>query len=315
MQHKILIYGGLGNVASERIIPSLNALSSSLNIEYAIVDIRDDHNGKYFRYGSEPLQDYNSAVIATPNNTHAMIALKALKSGLNILCEKPLADTKESAEKIVVASENHPRLTSMLCDHYIYKPSVRYVLSNWESCQKVLGKILKVDAVVFENELRQGREHMLLREISGGGVAMDTGFHLVFIMGKLFGFSSLTVEKTRMTRFPQAPGDEETYAVLTLRAGEIPINIEVGKWMGDIKKRIIFTGSKSILDANIESGQVLTDNKEVFPVTRDDCYPTLLKEFLSAIETKRTPYSTIEEGYQTLSIIKRAYDINKFLIN
>jgi len=309
MKHKILIYGGLGNVSSERIIPSLDSLDGKFSIEYATVDLKDGGPGKYYKYGTEPLQDYNIAIIATPNNTHASIAIRALNSGLNILCEKPLAHTTESAKQILLTAQNQPRLLSMLCDHYVYKPSIRHVIRNWESYQENIGTIANIEARVFEQELRKGREWLFSSEISGGGIAMDTGFHIVSIMGKLFGHENLTVVEAKMTRFQEAPGDAETYASIMLSVGKIPIHIEVGKWMGKTQKQIFFKGSKATLEVSIESGQILLGGETVRPATEDDCYRTLLGEFLSAIEGQRPPWTTLEEGYEALRIITKAYEM------
>jgi predicted dehydrogenase len=125
MTHRILVYGGLGNVAQERIIPSLNTLSAIYPIEYATVDLKKSTFGNHYLYGEEPIKEYNAAIIATPNNTHSAIAIRSLESGLHILCEKPLANTLISANKMLQAVQKHPNLTSMQSDHYIYKRQLK----------------------------------------------------------------------------------------------------------------------------------------------------------------------------------------------
>lgn len=309
MEHRILIYGGLGNVSKERLIPALDSLRTNVSIEYATVDLVDTKHGKHYLYGLEPTQEYNSAIIATPNNTHSLIAISALNSGLNILCEKPLSHTLDSAKQMLLTAQSHPTLTSMLCDHYIYKPSIRYIIQNWERCNKELGSIISIKARIFERELQKGREWLFFSEIAGGGIAMDTGFHIVSIMGKLFGHDNLRVIESRMKRYPQAPGDAETCASITMYAGQVPIYIEVGKWMGKIDKQIIFKGNKATLTVNIENGQINLNDRIDQPVTKDDCYRTVLEEFLSSIEGHHVPRTTLEEGYKTLRIIKTAYQI------
>ena len=82
MKHRILIYGGLGNVASERIIPSLDSLQNKFSIEYATVDLQDKGPKTPYKYGNELIQDYNIAILATLNNTRASRAIRALDSGL-----------------------------------------------------------------------------------------------------------------------------------------------------------------------------------------------------------------------------------------
>ena len=309
MKHKILIYGGLGNVAQERIIPALNILSSRLPIEFATVDLKHSTSGTHYIYGTEPLQEYTAAIIATPNNTHAVISIKSLEAGLNILCEKPLTHTLISAQQLLLAAHKLPNLTSMQSDHYIYKPAIIRLIQNWPRYRNELGTITSIEAKIFETGLQTGREWLFSSEIAGGGIAMDTGFHMVSVMGKLFGFENLVVTGAETDRYPQAPGDAETYAGIMLSIGQTPINIQVGKWMNEIRKDIIFKGSKKTLEVNVGTGELSLGGQIEIHGDRDDCYEILLQEFLSAIEEKRPPYTTLEEGYNSLSIVKKAYKI------
>ncbi|MDH3441151.1 MAG: Gfo/Idh/MocA family oxidoreductase, partial [Gammaproteobacteria bacterium] len=41
--------------------------------------------------------------IVTPNNSHADIACKALENGMHVICDKPLADNLENAERVADA--------------------------------------------------------------------------------------------------------------------------------------------------------------------------------------------------------------------
>lgn len=43
--------------------------------------------------------------IVTPNNSHADIACKALEQGMHVICDKPLADNLENAERVEAAVE------------------------------------------------------------------------------------------------------------------------------------------------------------------------------------------------------------------
>ena len=309
MLHKILVYGGMGNVGSERIIPALNYLAGKFPIEYATVDLNDKGPGNYFKYGTEPLPEYNAVIIATPNNTHTPIAIRALNSGLNILCEKPMSNTLDSAKQILNTAQSHPELTAMLCDHYVYKPAVRNLLRNWKNYQEKLGDITNIEARVFEQGLQKGREWLFFKDISGGGIAMDTGIHIVSILGKLFGYKNLTVTGAKMTKYPQSPGDAETYADIMLSAGKIPVHIEVAKWQDNVQKQITFNGMKATLIVDIESGRVILNSEAKNPRSKDDCYPVLIEEFLTAIEERRHPWTTLEEGYEALQITITAYQL------
>lgn len=313
MRHRILIYGGLGDVASERIIPALISLKEQFSIEFAIVDLKDKGTGVYYKYGHEPLRNYNIAIIATPNNTHAEIAIRVIDTGMHILCEKPLAHRLEAAKEILAAAKKCPKQVTMLCDHYLYKPTVRELIKNWTMFKNEIGEIKSVKTKVLESPLQKGREWLLIRKISGGGVAMDTGFHLASILGKLFGYEKITVKGAEMTRWEETPGDGETFAKIMLNIKDIrdiPAIIEVGKWMPEIRKELIFSGENGKLEVDIDKGQIKINDKVVKNYNEDDSYRIVLTEFLSAVEERKPLLATIEEGYKTLKIIKYAYSVS-----
>lgn len=314
MKHIILIYGGLGDLASNRIIPALNRLPAELCVQFALVDCKVARTapGRCYRPGEEPLSEYNAAIISTPNDTHKDIAIKALNSGMHILCEKPLAHTLEAAKEIVEEGDKHPAQVAMLSDHYIYKPAVREVIQKWSEYKTRVGKIRSIKARIFEPSLVEGREWLLQKEKSGGGVIIDTGIHLVSIIGRLFGYDKIDVIKATINRHEGAPGDSETYGRITLNIGNIPTQIEVGKMMPDTEKGIVFTGDKGQLEIDVEKKEVKVNGLVEVSFAEDDSYLAILREFLSAIEGKREPWTTLKEGYEAQRIIAIVYEIAKW---
>jgi len=316
MKHMILIYGGLGDLASNRIVPALNKLSADFSIEFALVDLvpgaPPNTLVKYYQYGKEPLSQYNAAIISTPNDTHKDIAIKALNFEMHILCEKPLAHTLKAAREIVEAASKHPAQVAMLSDHYIYKPAVREVIQKWAEYKARVGKISSIKARIFEPSLVEGREWLLQKEKSGGGVIMDTGIHLISIMGRLFGYEGIEIAKATISRHESAPGGGETYGYIALTADNIPTEIEVGKMMANSEKGIGFTGDKGQLEIDIEREEVKLNGLVEASFAEDDSYSTILREFLTAIEDKRAPWTTLKEGYEAQRIINAVCEIAKW---
>jgi len=309
----ILIYGGLGDLAFNRVVPALNKLSADFSIEFALVDlvpgVPPNTLVKYYQYGKEPLSQYNAAIISTPNDTHKDIAIKALNFEMHILCEKPLAHTLEAAKEIVEEASKHPAQVAMLSDHYIYKPAVREVIQKWAQYKARIGKIGNIEAKVLESSSVEGRKWLLQKEKSGGGVIMDTGIHLVSIMGRLFGYEKMDVTKAIISRYESAPGDSETYGYIALNVDNIPAEIEVGKMMANTEKGIVFTGDKGQLQIDMEKEQVKFNVMVEASFAEDDSYLAILREFLSAIEGKRAPRTTLREGYEAQKVIAIVYEV------
>lgn len=227
---------------------------------------------------------------------------------------KNLAHTLEAAGKIVEKANKHPAQTAMLSDHYIYKPAVREVIQKWVGYKARLGEIKSIKVKFLESSSVEGREWLLYKDKSGGGVIMDTGIHLVSIMGKLFSYNKIDIIKVTISRYEKAPGDSETYGYIVLNVDNIPTEIEVGKMMANAEKSIVFIGDKGQLEIDVEKEQVKFNCKIEASFDEDDSYLAILREFLLAIENKRSPWTTLKEGQEAQRIINDVYAIAKWEI-
>lgn len=88
--------------------------------------------------------DIDALAIATPARTHAPIALQAIAAGKHVVVEKPLADTPEAAEAMVLAAQDAG--TVLMIDHtYCYTPAVQYIRDAIAT--GMLGDLLYIDSV------------------------------------------------------------------------------------------------------------------------------------------------------------------------
>jgi predicted dehydrogenase len=71
-------------------------------------------------------EDIHAAVIATPNVTHAPIALEAIRHGKHVLCEKPLAMNYQEAKQMADAA-NRSGVRHMTAFTYRFVPAMRYL--------------------------------------------------------------------------------------------------------------------------------------------------------------------------------------------
>ena len=67
--------------------------------------------------------DIDAIDIATPNDSHAEIAIAAAQAGKHILCEKPLAMNVAEAKKMLAAAKK-ARVVHMICHNYRRVPAV-----------------------------------------------------------------------------------------------------------------------------------------------------------------------------------------------
>ena len=67
-----------------------------------------------------PAGGMDLAIISTPNNTHAELAILALSLGAHVLCEKPLAVSTVEATKIAKAAQKYKRLVKTGSNHRFF---------------------------------------------------------------------------------------------------------------------------------------------------------------------------------------------------
>jgi len=169
------------------------------------------------------LPSVDAVVIATPNVFHVPQAQAALRAGKQVLVEKPLAVSAGDARATVDLAAARGR---MLFVDYSYR-----LLDTAAALPAALAKIGSVRAMsaVFHNvppgPPRPGREWFMDPRLSGGGVLLDLGVHMLDLALWLF-----RPRDARLERFELEvkPGFQvERNARVDLRFDEVPVSVEV----------------------------------------------------------------------------------------
>ena len=120
--------------------------------------------------------------VCTPGDTHAEIAIAALRAGKHVLCEKPLANTVAEAEEMAaVAREAAVRGVYALCGFtYRRTPALAYAHRLIEEGR--LGTLRQVRGQYLQDWLHDENAPMTWRldkSKSGSGALGDIGAHLI----------------------------------------------------------------------------------------------------------------------------------------
>src|SRR5881396_302387 len=128
-------------------------------------------------------KDVDLIDIASPNDTHAEIAVAAARAGKMVACEKPLGRTAAEAERMVAAVED-ARAPNMVWYNYRRIPAV--VLIKELIDQGKLGRIFHYRAQFLQDwtisaDLPQGGEGLwrLDIDVAGSGVTGDLLAHCI----------------------------------------------------------------------------------------------------------------------------------------
>ncbi|MFK0121088.1 Gfo/Idh/MocA family protein [Streptomyces sp. NPDC090994] len=128
--------------------------------------------------------------ICTPGDTHAEIALAALAAGKHVLCEKPLADTLDEAERMASAARaaSDRGIRSMTGFTYRRVPALK--LARMLIADGRIGQVRHVRAQYLQDWLADPAVPMswrLERERAGSGALGDIGSHIVDLAQYLTG--------------------------------------------------------------------------------------------------------------------------------
>jgi predicted dehydrogenase len=153
----------------------------------------------------------DAVVIATPNRFHEEYATTALEAGLDVLLEKPLAHTLESAERIAEAADTADGFC-MVGFNNRFGNGVE-VLKEYQRSGR-FGELTHVEANYVRQRGIPGRGSWFTREeVAGGGALIDIGVHAIDLALYFLDFPVVT-EVSGITR--SEFGDEEDYAFIEM---------------------------------------------------------------------------------------------------
>lgn len=182
---------GCGAIVENNHLPAL-AQIPEISIAYFVDNdterasaLAERHGAKWARDIQDISPEINAALVAVPNHLHAEISIALLNRGLHVLCEKPMAVSKEQCKAICSAVSQSRRIFGVV--HQMrFLPTILELKRLLEEDR--LGKIDHVD-------ISYGSKYAWLSKtnfyndsrLAGGGVTMDTGCHLLDLAYYLFG--------------------------------------------------------------------------------------------------------------------------------
>ena len=173
----IIGYGGMGSWHAEK------ARNSDVVSLAGIYDIREERRAHAeskgihaFASEEEILSDpeIEFVTIATPNDFHKPIALRALAAGKNVISEKPVTLSSSDLEEMFEASYKAKKLFTV---HQNRRWDADFLSIKEIYDSGVLGRILNIESRVqgshgIPGDWRKEKEH-------GGGMVLDWGVHLI----------------------------------------------------------------------------------------------------------------------------------------
>ncbi|RHP32078.1 Gfo/Idh/MocA family protein [Lachnotalea sp. AF33-28] len=180
MKHTMAIigYGGMGGWHADNVSTRIDNMTVK-----GIFDIRGEArekaaaNGLYVYETAEELMEdpeVELVTVATPNNFHKDYAVRCLRAGKNVVCEKPVTMNAAELEEIIQAAKETGRLFSI------------HQNRRWDKDFVTVKTLLKSGAVgdpyFIESRVQGSRQAMhgwRGHKPNGGGMVLDWGVHLI----------------------------------------------------------------------------------------------------------------------------------------
>ncbi len=159
----------------------------------------------------------DAVVVATPHSMHCAQAVEALKAGVAVVSEKPMAVSVEEADAMIEAAERG-KAPYAVCHNLLFSPAMREAflqVSNFGG--RGLGRsqsIFLKPPVLSENDWRATRK-------AGGGCLIDSAYHEIYAVEALMGSPVRYVEARVKTSFYEIDVDDLAFLLFEHANGAV----------------------------------------------------------------------------------------------
>ena len=328
---------GCGAIAQRRHLPECAANPASKLVALAdpvaerVEELAKKYGAKAFLNYKEMLTaaDVDAVVVCGPNASHASMSIESLEAGKHVLCEKPMATTREDAKAMMAAAQKAKKHLMIGLNQRLMPPHVRAkeLLKSGR-----LGKVLSF-RTAFKHpgpegwSVDAGKSWFFKRGQAFMGVTGDLGVHKADLLRWLLGEEFVEVGGFISTLDKRDPEgkliDLDDNAFLTLKTSGGIVGSMILSWTnyGTEENYTILYCQKGVLSLGTDPTYgVIADyrngEREMHKVgemsTNIKQVPSgIIDLFTKSIQDKKPPEIDGMEGYRALDVILTAIEAGK----
>lgn len=260
--------------------------------------------------------------ISLPNYLAPEVTIAGIEKGLHVFCEKPPGRTVEDIEQVIKVEKANPGLLLKYGFNHRYHNSVRKALEIIES--KQFGEIVNLRGVYGKSKIVPFMgEWRAEREMSGGGILLDQGIHMVDLI-RLFGGEFSEVKSFVSNNYWNFDVEDNAYAIMRNKEDKFAIlhssatqwqhkfTLDIALTNGYLQLNGLLTSSKSygeetLIVGNREDSVKGSLTKKTIKYLDDNSWHDEVYEFADAVING----CPIENGnsYDALATMKLVYRI------
>lgn len=265
------------------------------------------------------VQDVNCAIISSPTALHAEHTFQLLKRGLHVLCEKPLATSKDDGKNLIEEAKKNKVILQVGYYRRFHPASsaIKDIIKN--SSLGICQRILILGGHIDD---RSGPPSLMDVKLSGGGCTMDIGSHII---DRLFSwFNDLHLDY-------YADDDHgsriESNALIRLSTTNkkffVPITILLSR-STPLGYKLICQFEKGLIECELNLGhQLLIYHKSLIVLDEERSFVSTLNlsrehdylfyfkkqwdEFINQINGTHSTYSSLIDALNTTDILEKCY--------
>lgn len=323
---------GCGNISLNFHIPALEKLNYVIE---AICDVSDhaleqakiyfkgrNHDIKFYSSDDDFIDDdYNTVLICTPTVFHYSLSKKYLEKSKNVFCEKPMCISSDEGKELLALAKRKNLVYQIGYYRRFHKAST-FIQSAIQT--KKYGRLKEIKINAGWDSKNTLPNSLLNKELSGGGILIDYGVHLI---DRLYSwFEDLEF----VDYFDDSQGGIESNCILNLKGlqndgTKTPVKL-ISSWTNQLGNdiQINFENHQFILSINSGSSiRHIEFNKHLgsidrlastqtisFEVKESDCENQWM-EFNNRLINDNEVISSLHQAINTQSIVELCYKNRK----
>lgn len=270
-------------------------------------------------------QKLDALFVCLTNDVAANAVIQGLESGTHVFCEKPPGRNLKDLERVIECKKRYPDLKLMYGFNHRYHSSVQEALRIIRS--EELGKILNLRGVYGKSRLItfNQTDWRTKKAIAGGGVLLDQGIHMVDLM-RLFAGEFVDVHSFVSNNYWSYDVEDNAYALMRTKEGVVGMlhssatqwrhrfHLDINLEKGSLILSGILSGSKSygaetltIVWANPDADHG-DPQEQMMRYNNDHSWDEEVNTFFQSIRSdKKIEHGSIEDAYETMSLVDKIY--------